>query len=219
MARDKIIVISTHILEEVHAVCTRAIIIANGRVVADATPDEAGGALALPPGGVAVRARRSRRDAGALTGVCRRGRGRDRHRRTRCITAFPRKGRRSSPDVTRLIQRPQAGRQRGACSSAAAWTKSSARSPRPEPAHESRLRDLQARAGELFRHARRLCVHRDLPGAGGLLHLLPRRILRARPGRPAPFFTSTPGCTCSWCRRWRCACGPRSARPARSSCC
>jgi ABC-2 type transport system ATP-binding protein len=40
MARDKIIVISTHILEEVHAVCTRAIIIARGRVLADATPEQ-----------------------------------------------------------------------------------------------------------------------------------------------------------------------------------
>ncbi len=38
MARDKIIVISTHILEEVAAVCNRAIIIARGRVVADDTP-------------------------------------------------------------------------------------------------------------------------------------------------------------------------------------
>jgi ABC-2 type transport system ATP-binding protein len=38
MARDKIIVISTHILEEVEAVCTRAIVIAKGRVVADDTP-------------------------------------------------------------------------------------------------------------------------------------------------------------------------------------
>ena len=40
MAPDKAIVISTHILEEVDAVCSRAIIIANGRVVADATPAE-----------------------------------------------------------------------------------------------------------------------------------------------------------------------------------
>lgn len=40
MARDKIIVISTHILEEVHAVCTRAVIIAHGRLLADATPAE-----------------------------------------------------------------------------------------------------------------------------------------------------------------------------------
>jgi ABC-2 type transport system ATP-binding protein len=38
MARDKIIVISTHILEEVSAVCTRAIIIARGRIVADDSP-------------------------------------------------------------------------------------------------------------------------------------------------------------------------------------
>ncbi len=39
MAKDKIIVISTHILEEVDAVCTRAIIISAGRIVADETPD------------------------------------------------------------------------------------------------------------------------------------------------------------------------------------
>jgi len=38
MAKDKIIVISTHILEEVDAVCNRAIIIAGGRVLADDTP-------------------------------------------------------------------------------------------------------------------------------------------------------------------------------------
>ena len=38
MARNKIIVISTHILEEVDAVCSRAIIIARGRIVADDTP-------------------------------------------------------------------------------------------------------------------------------------------------------------------------------------
>jgi gliding motility-associated transport system ATP-binding protein len=38
MAKDKIIVISTHILEEVDAVCNRAIIIAGGRILADETP-------------------------------------------------------------------------------------------------------------------------------------------------------------------------------------
>ena len=38
MAPEKAIVISTHILEEVDAVCTRAIIIARGKVLADATP-------------------------------------------------------------------------------------------------------------------------------------------------------------------------------------
>ena len=38
MSKDKIIVISTHILEEVEAVCGRAIIIAAGRILADDTP-------------------------------------------------------------------------------------------------------------------------------------------------------------------------------------
>lgn len=40
MAAEKAIIISTHILEEVDAVCTRAVVIARGRVVADAHPDE-----------------------------------------------------------------------------------------------------------------------------------------------------------------------------------
>ena len=39
MAADKAIVISTHILEEVDAVCSRAMIIARGRILADDTPD------------------------------------------------------------------------------------------------------------------------------------------------------------------------------------
>lgn len=40
LARDKIVIISTHILEEVTAVCSRAIIIAEGKIVADGTPAE-----------------------------------------------------------------------------------------------------------------------------------------------------------------------------------
>jgi ABC-2 type transport system ATP-binding protein len=40
MAATKAIVISTHILEEVDAACTRAIIIANGVIVANGTPSE-----------------------------------------------------------------------------------------------------------------------------------------------------------------------------------
>ncbi len=39
MAPEKAIIISTHILEEVDAICSRALIIANGEVVADGTPD------------------------------------------------------------------------------------------------------------------------------------------------------------------------------------
>ncbi len=40
MAADKAIVISTHILEEVEAVCTRAVIISDGRLLADGAPGE-----------------------------------------------------------------------------------------------------------------------------------------------------------------------------------
>jgi ABC-2 type transport system ATP-binding protein len=40
MAREKAIVISTHILEEVEAICTRAIIISGGKIVASGTPEE-----------------------------------------------------------------------------------------------------------------------------------------------------------------------------------
>jgi ABC-2 type transport system ATP-binding protein len=38
MSKDKLIIISTHILEEVEAVCSRAIIIADGAILADDTP-------------------------------------------------------------------------------------------------------------------------------------------------------------------------------------
>ncbi|MBP84347.1 MAG: ABC transporter ATP-binding protein [Verrucomicrobiales bacterium] len=40
MGKEKAILFSTHILEEVEAACTRAIIIDRGQVIADGTPDE-----------------------------------------------------------------------------------------------------------------------------------------------------------------------------------
>jgi len=40
LAKDKIVIISTHILEEVSAVCTRALIISQGQLVLDGKPDE-----------------------------------------------------------------------------------------------------------------------------------------------------------------------------------
>ncbi len=53
MAKEKAIVISTHILEEVEAVCTRAIIINRGRLVAEGRPEFVGwriGNLLAEPG-------------------------------------------------------------------------------------------------------------------------------------------------------------------------
>lgn len=40
LSKDKIVIISTHILEEVTAVCNRVVIVANGKIAADCTPLE-----------------------------------------------------------------------------------------------------------------------------------------------------------------------------------
>jgi len=40
MAKDKCIIVSTHILEEVEAVCSRTIIISRGQILVDSTPKE-----------------------------------------------------------------------------------------------------------------------------------------------------------------------------------
>jgi ABC-2 type transport system ATP-binding protein len=40
MAKEKCIVISTHVLEEVEAICSRAIVIARGKILADSTPEK-----------------------------------------------------------------------------------------------------------------------------------------------------------------------------------
>jgi ABC-2 type transport system ATP-binding protein len=73
MAPDKAIIISTHLLEEVEAICTRAVIIDRGHVVADGTPAELlarsrhhnAVTLALPPAQAEVAKARIK----ALTGV------------------------------------------------------------------------------------------------------------------------------------------------------
>lgn len=40
MAKDKCIIVSTHILEEVEAICGRTVIIAKGRIIVDSTPEK-----------------------------------------------------------------------------------------------------------------------------------------------------------------------------------
>ncbi len=40
MSKDKVIILSTHILEEVDAVCSRAVVITGGKLVADGTPEQ-----------------------------------------------------------------------------------------------------------------------------------------------------------------------------------
>jgi len=72
LGREKAIILSTHILEEVDAVCTRALIIAGGRVVADGTPDELAARSRLHNAvtvGVRAEAGRAREALAALPGV------------------------------------------------------------------------------------------------------------------------------------------------------
>ncbi|MBW2559842.1 MAG: ATP-binding cassette domain-containing protein [Deltaproteobacteria bacterium] len=40
MAKDKAIIVSTHILEELEAICNRAVVVDRGRIIADSTPAE-----------------------------------------------------------------------------------------------------------------------------------------------------------------------------------
>jgi ABC-2 type transport system ATP-binding protein len=62
MAREKAIIVSTHILEEVEAVCSRAIIINRGRIVADGTAEDL--MRRLPHyGAIAIRVRADRAKA------------------------------------------------------------------------------------------------------------------------------------------------------------
>src|SRR5262249_19055988 len=70
MAREKAIIVSTHILEEVEAVCTRAVVINRGRVVADGTAEDL---MRRVPyhGAVAIRVATDRAEAvrGALVAI------------------------------------------------------------------------------------------------------------------------------------------------------
>jgi len=68
MSRDKTIILSSHILEEVDEVCTRAIIIANGRIVADDTP---GGLRARSPlhGAIRLTIRKKKEKESALKDI------------------------------------------------------------------------------------------------------------------------------------------------------
>jgi ABC-2 type transport system ATP-binding protein len=70
MAKEKAIIVSTHILEEVEAVCTRAVVINKGRIVADGTAEDL---MKLGPyhGAVTIRVASDRGEAvrGALAAV------------------------------------------------------------------------------------------------------------------------------------------------------
>ncbi|MHB1540208.1 MAG: ABC transporter ATP-binding protein [Steroidobacteraceae bacterium] len=106
MAREKIIVISTHILEEVDAVCTRAIIIARGRVVADDTPIQLAArsryhnAVSLQ-----LESREKLEAARAAIAALPQVAAVEVSEREARLTALPRAGAHNLPDITELARR------------------------------------------------------------------------------------------------------------------
>jgi ABC-2 type transport system ATP-binding protein len=106
LSKDKLVIVSTHILEEVHEVCTRAIIIAHGRIVADESP----GALEARSRyhhAVTLRFERAEQHAaataaiGALTEVL----AVESNDRDLRLTALPRPGMNALPAVSAVIAR------------------------------------------------------------------------------------------------------------------
>ncbi len=106
LSKDKLVVVSTHILEEVHEVCTRAIIIADGRIVADESP----GALEARSRyhhAVSLRFEKSEQFAAArreIAGLPEVADVESDERELR-LTAVPREGRNALPAVSALITR------------------------------------------------------------------------------------------------------------------
>jgi ABC-2 type transport system ATP-binding protein len=104
LSKDKLVIVSTHILEEVHEVCTRAIIIAHGRIVADESPS-ALEARSRYHHAVTLRFEKpedwqaAQREIPALPEVA----SIERDERERRLTAVPRKGANVLPAVSALI--------------------------------------------------------------------------------------------------------------------
>jgi ABC-2 type transport system ATP-binding protein len=106
MGTDKTIILSTHILEEMEAVCNRAIIIARGRLVMDGTPETLA-AMSRHHNAVTVRTRSGDRLAERLRGIAgvaaveeHLGQG----GASASYTLFPQASRLILPDVTRFLE-------------------------------------------------------------------------------------------------------------------
>ena len=106
LGSEKVVVLSTHILEEVEAVCTRAVIIARGRIVADKTPEQLqemsrlhnAVRLRIPRGSGAVLD-----ELGRLAGVGAVERGADDEGHIAC-TIVPKNGAAIVGEVSRVLQ-------------------------------------------------------------------------------------------------------------------
>jgi ABC-2 type transport system ATP-binding protein len=106
MAPEKAIIVSTHLLEEVEAICTRAVIIDRGQIVADGTPSELlarsrhhNAVTVVLPARLAEAARARLKSMNAVTSVEQSMR-KDGNAE---LTAFPRSGALLIEDVSALV--------------------------------------------------------------------------------------------------------------------
>ena len=209
LSKDKLVIVSTHILEEVHEVCTRAIIIADGRIVADETP-AALEARSRYHHAVSLRFDKPEELAAARRGIA--GLPEvtevETDERELKLTAVPRPGKNVLPAVSALITRydwdvPElhlesgrldevfrtltgAGPRRGRVARAGRALMKGERGFEQDPG------DFPARAPKLFRDTARVRVHRDFPRARGRVHVSGGRTVRARPGRSAAVLPLAP---------------------------
>ena len=202
MAADKAIIVSTHILEEVEAVCSRAIIINRGRIVADGTAEDL---MRRLPYHNAIALKRGGRPAPRRS-----------PRRSPSLRPSPR-SRRVGTANGRVQLRATAQRQRAAAAGAC----------RPDPRAADRGRGGARRARQPRRRVpadhhlghgdapcmsfvrntwiiakREFVAYFSTPAGHGVpdhlhradrrLRLLRRRLLRARPGRPRPVLPVPP---------------------------
>jgi ABC-2 type transport system ATP-binding protein len=106
MASEKCIILSTHILEEVEAVCSRAVVIASGRLVADGTPEElmrksrwhGAVTLTLKTGNGAQEALKGMADVSAVE-------AQDAANGMKTYDVFPKTGRRIAPGISALARK------------------------------------------------------------------------------------------------------------------
>ena len=221
-ASEKTVILSTHILPEVQATCSRVVIISGGKLVADGTPDELrarerGGRyrVVVESNGVPKDAIRDR--LASLAGVARceadrrRGRlARVRHRRRRRRATCA--SRSSAPPST------TAGRCSSWRANRPAWKTCSATSPPERKAsHEPGPRHLAARDPHLLQLAGRVHRRHRLHDASPATCSSRSCSSSSRPTCAAS-SAACRCCSCSWRRRSPCACWPTRRRRARWSC-
>ena len=101
IAEQKIVIISTHILEEVTALCTRAVVIGNGRLLADGTPLELESRSRYHQAVTLVGEGLDEAELGRLSGVA----GVERNEREHSLTVLAEAGQVIYPQVSELVAR------------------------------------------------------------------------------------------------------------------